>query len=104
MKKGLDSLATVASTAPWIGLLGTVMGIPTAFIGCAGSAWSCRAAVVARLSVSVWPTALSIIVALAALCFYKYLRAKVETFDSEMHHTCLCLLNDLGRSLPPTRI
>ena len=102
--KGLNSLATIASTAPWIGVLATVMGIPSAFVGCAGEAWTCRAAVVIRLSISIWPTALSVIVALAALCFYKYLRAKVETFDSEMHNASLGLLNDLSRCFLSTRI
>ena len=102
MTKGLGILATIASTAPLIGVLGTVMGIPSAFIGCAGEAWTCRAAVVIRLSISIWPTALSVIVALAALCFYKHLRTRVEMFDSEMHNASLCLRNDLSRCLPST--
>lgn len=100
MAKGLGSLATIASTAPLIGVLGTVMGIPTAFIGCVGEAWACRAEVVIRLSISIWPTALGVIVAVAALCFYKYLRARVEMFDSEVHNASLCLLNDLSQCSP----
>jgi hypothetical protein len=43
---------------------------------------------------------LSVIVAVAALCFYKYLRSRVEMLDSEVHNASLCLLNDLSQYLP----
>ena len=104
MKRGLGSLATIASTAPWVGVLGTVFGIPASFIGCAGEKSACLAAVVERLSWSICPTALGLVVALAALVFYKYLLTEIETFDSEMENASLCLMNQLSRCLPSTNI
>jgi biopolymer transport protein ExbB/TolQ len=35
MKRGIDSLATIAATAPLLGFLGTTVGLPTAFGGAA---------------------------------------------------------------------
>jgi biopolymer transport protein ExbB/TolQ len=103
MKKGLDGLATVASTAPWLGVFATIVGIVTAFVGCAGEAWACRAAVAARLSLAIWPTGLGMLVALTAFCFYRYLKAQTASLDLEMKNTSRCLLNQLSRSLTPTK-
>ena len=100
MKKRVGTLATIASTAPLIGLYGTVKGIPTAFIGCGGEKSSCVAAMVERLSGAIWPTALGLGVALVALCFYKFLLAQIEKFDLEMESAALCLVNVVSRTLP----
>ena len=97
MKRGLDSLATIASTALWIGVFGTLLGINNSFQGLGTSYAAAFTAVTKRLSESLAPTVLGLIVALAALCFYKYLLAVLETFDEEMESASLQLVNDLGR-------
>jgi len=102
MKRRLNSLATIASTASWIGLFGTVFGIPTSFIGCGGNAATCMAAMVERLSGAIWTTALGLGVALIALWFYRYLSSEVERFDSEMEDASLSLVNHLSRSMSST--
>lgn len=97
MKRGLASLATIASTAPWIGVLSTVRGIHDTFRGVNGSKESIMAAIFERLSQSLVPAALALVVALAAMWCYKYLLAEVEAFDSEMESASLQLISHLGR-------
>jgi biopolymer transport protein ExbB/TolQ len=55
------------------------------------------AAIFERLSQSLVPAALALVVALAAMWCYKYLLAEVEAFDSEMESASLQLINHLGR-------
>src|SRR5215472_4212988 len=90
MKRGLDTLAAVVSTAPWIGIIGTLVGIVNSFVGCGAPKSVCMAAVVERLSASIWFTALGLGVALVALWVYKYLLLELERFDSEMENATLC--------------
>ena len=97
MKRGLTSLATIASVAPWVGVIGTILGIYNSFPGVDGSKESIMALVTERLSQAVVPTAFGLVVALMALWCYKYLRARVETFDFEIEAASLQLINDLSR-------
>ena len=97
MKRGLNSLATIASTAPWIGLLGTVRGFHDSFRGCDCSKESLLAVIFDGLSLALVPTALGIMVALAAMWCYKYLLTEVEAFDLEMESVSLELINHLAR-------
>jgi biopolymer transport protein ExbB len=97
MKRGLGSLAAIASTAPWLGVFATVFGIVNSFRGVDGEKTTIMAAICRELSVATVPTALGLIVALAALWCYKYLLTEVEIFDSEMKSASLELVNNLGR-------
>jgi len=89
--------ATIAVTAPWIGVAGTITGMAASWVGYVGQKSAFMAQVSWRLTASMWSTALGIIVALAALYSYRYLRDKVEAFDSEMRAASLDLLNQLSR-------
>jgi len=97
MQRGLRSLASVASTAPWVGLFGTVLGIHNSFGGFNGSKESLMAAIFEGLSQALVPAALGLIVALVAMWCYKYLLTEVEAFDSDMENASLQLINQLGR-------
>jgi biopolymer transport protein ExbB/TolQ len=101
MKRGLGSLATIASTAPWLGVFATVFGVVNSFRGVDGEKTTIMAAICRELSVAIVPTALGLLVALTALWCYKYLLAEVEALDSEMEDASLELVNPLGRL--PTR-
>ena len=89
MKRGLWSLATIASTAPWVGVLGTVQGINDSFLGFGGSKESLMAAKFEGLSRALAPTALGVMVALAAMWCYRYLLSEVEAFDSDMESAAI---------------
>src|SRR5712692_5243865 len=86
MKQGLNSLATIASAAPFVGLLGTLLGIVNSSPGCSGERSFCMAVMFERLSESLLPTALGLLVAIPALWGYKYLSSQVEAFDTEMEN------------------
>jgi len=96
MKRGVDSLATIASMAPWLGVFATVFGIFNSFKGIDGEKTTIMAMICRELSFSIAPTALSLLVALAALWCYKYLISEVDAFDSEMKNASLELVNNLG--------
>lgn len=97
MKKRLNSLATIAIIAPWLGLFGTVVGIVNSFVGCGGERSACMAAIVERLSDSTWPTALGLLVGLISLWCYRYLTGRVEAFAREMEGAILELVKLLAR-------
>jgi biopolymer transport protein TolQ len=95
--RGLNGLATVAAIAPWLGLFGMVVGIPTAFaVGCDGPKSSCMAGMVERLSGSIWATALGLGLGLASLWCYRRLTGRLETLDREMKNARLELANQLS--------
>lgn len=96
MKHGLNTLAAIAATAPFVGLFGTLLGIANSFPGCSGE-WSwCMAAIFERLAQSLAPTALGLFVAVPALWFYRYLSSQLEVFDVEMESASVELLNHLA--------
>ncbi len=97
LKRGLNSLAAIASTAPWVGLFGTILGIHSSFGAVNGSIASIMGYIFDGLSRAFVPCALGMVVALVAMWSYKYLLAKVEAFDAEMENASLQLINDLGR-------
>lgn len=97
MKRGLNSLAAIASVAPWLGLLATVLGIPNSFVGCGNEKSTCMAAMADRLSGSIWPTALGLLVGLTSLWCYRWLTGSLETFDRDMESASTDLVSQLAR-------
>jgi biopolymer transport protein ExbB/TolQ len=78
LRRGLGGLATVASTAPFVGLLGTVLGIITAFQLMAASGSGGLASVSAGISEALITTAFGLLVAIPALMMFNYLTNRVE--------------------------
>jgi len=66
MARRLGGLGTVAATAPFVGMIGTVWGIFNSYPGCGGEKSACMAAVVDLLSKSMIPEAFGIAVAIIA--------------------------------------
>jgi biopolymer transport protein ExbB len=83
MKRGLGGLANIASTAPFVGLFGTVIGILNAFKGCGMAKAACTAAVDGAISEALVTTALGLLVAVPAVWCYNYLSDRMEVFDIE---------------------
>jgi biopolymer transport protein ExbB/TolQ len=103
MMRNVTSLATIAVAAPFLGFLGTVLGIIGSFRGTNGPMSSALAALNASLSDAVVATAFGLLVAVPAFCFYKYLRQRVEAFDVEMETAGLELVNLLSLLLAQVR-
>jgi len=98
MAGGLCGLATVAATAPFVGMIGAVWGIVHSFPGCGGEKSMCMAAIANLLSESMMPAALGLAVAIIASCGHKYLSARMADFDIEMRNAVQDLPVYLARS------
>ncbi len=93
LKKGIAALATIGATAPFVGLLGTVVGIITAFQGIAATGSGGLGAVSAGISEALVETALGLVVAIPAVWFYNYLTGRIEYFNVEMDNSSSELLD-----------
>jgi biopolymer transport protein ExbB/biopolymer transport protein TolQ len=87
LKRGLAVLATVGATAPFVGLLGTVMGIVNAFTGMAASGNQGLAAISAGIAEALITTAFGLLVAIPAVWLYNYFQTKIENLTVEMTYT-----------------
>src|SRR3990172_9309424 len=93
MKRGLSGLATVGSTAPFVGLFGTVVGIINAFKGIEAEKATGLSAVAGGISEALVATALGLLVAIPAVWAFNYFTHKVEAFDVEMENSSMELIN-----------
>jgi len=84
LKRGVSSLATIGSTAPFVGLFGTVIGIINAFRGIASEKSAGLGAVSAGISEALVTTAVGLFVAIPAVWMYNFFTNKLEAFDVEM--------------------
>jgi biopolymer transport protein ExbB/biopolymer transport protein TolQ len=83
-KRGMNALATIGSTSPFVGLFGTVFGIITAFQSMSVSGSGGIAAVAGGISEALITTGFGILVAVIAVMFYNTLINKVDIFSGEM--------------------
>ena len=86
-RRGLGILATVGSTAPFVGLLGTTMGVVNAFTGMATAGSGGLGAISAGISEALVGTAIGLLVAIPAVWFYNYLTGRLEFFNVEMDNS-----------------
>jgi biopolymer transport protein ExbB/biopolymer transport protein TolQ len=93
MKKGLGNLATISTTAPFIGLFGTVVGIITAFQGMALTGSGGLGAVSAGIAEALGATALGLFVAVPAVWMYNYFLNRIERFNVEMANSSALLID-----------
>jgi len=87
LKRGLSTLATIATSAPFIGLFGTIAGIINAFRGMALTGSGGIGAVAGGIAEALVTTAFGIGVAIIALWCYNTLNTKIEVYDAEMANT-----------------
>ena len=99
LKRGLAVLATVGSTAPFVGLLGTTMGVVNAFQGMATSGSGGIAAISGGISEALLTTAFGLLVALPAVWAFNYFTNKIENLVVEMTYTSKELIDYLIRGV-----
>ena len=92
-RRGLSGLATIGSTAPFVGLFGTVFGIIGAFQGMKNAESAGIAAVAGGISEALFTTALGILVAVFAVWPFNYFTSKVEGFVVEMDNSASELID-----------
>ncbi|MBI3668131.1 MAG: MotA/TolQ/ExbB proton channel family protein [Acidobacteria bacterium] len=84
LKRGLGGLATIGSTAPFVGLFGTVVGIINAFQGISTEKSAGLGAVASGISEALVTTAIGLFVAVPAVWMYNIFTTKVDSFNVEM--------------------
>ncbi len=92
-KRGLNGLATIGSTGPFVGLFGTVFGIITAFQGMATAGSGGMGAIAGGIAEALITTGFGIIVAVIAVMFFNTLLNKVDIFTGEMANASSELLD-----------
>ncbi len=99
LEKHLDWLATIASSAPFVGLFGTVWGIMNSFQGI-GSAGSASLAVVAPgISEALVATAIGLSTAIPAALFFNLYNTRIRTLTLKTEGFCQDFLNLIQRSI-----
>jgi biopolymer transport protein ExbB len=87
LKRGLGVLATVGATAPFVGLLGTTMGIVNAFTGMAASGSGGLSAISAGVAEALITTAFGLLVAIPAVWAFNYFTTKIDNLTAEMTYS-----------------
>lgn len=78
LSKRLSTIATIGSNAPYIGLLGTVLGIMMTFLSIGESGIENTKSLMEGLALALKATALGLVVAIPSIIFYNYLTRKAE--------------------------
>jgi biopolymer transport protein ExbB/biopolymer transport protein TolQ len=87
LERGLSGLATIGATAPFVGLLGTVIGIIDAFAEIQSAQTTGFSAVAGGISEALVTTALGLTVAIPAVMMFNYFTARIKAFDVEMDNS-----------------
>lgn len=85
LKRGLNALATIGSTAPFVGLFGTVIGIMNSFRGTTAERSTYISLVGGGIAEALVTTSLGLLVAVPAVWAYNYFSTRLESFDLEMN-------------------
>ncbi len=83
-RRGLGVIATVGATAPFVGLLGTTMGVVNAFTGMAQSGSGGLAAISAGIAEALITTAFGLLVAIPAVWLYNYFINRIDYISMEI--------------------
>ena len=84
LQKGLNFLASVGSTAPFIGLFGTVWGIMNSFTAIGISQNTSLAVVAPGIAEALFATALGLVAAIPAVIFYNKLNNMLENISNKL--------------------
>jgi biopolymer transport protein TolQ len=100
LEKYLTFLATTGSTAPFIGLFGTVWGIMTAFKGIGESGSASLAVVAPGIAEALIATAIGLVAAIPAVMGYNHFQHKIRVLIAEMDSFSTEFLNIVQRTFP----
>ncbi len=92
-RRGLSGLATIGSTAPFVGLFGTVFGIINAFVGMREAESAGISAVAGGIAEALVTTAVGLAVAVPAVWLFNYFTSKVDNFVVEMDNSSAELID-----------
>lgn len=84
LERGISTLGTIASVAPFIGLFGTVLGVMRAFKDLASAAGAGPGLVAVGISEALICTAAGLLVAIPAVAAFNHFNQKISQFESEL--------------------
>lgn len=95
LRRGLGMLASIGSTAPFVGLLGTVLGIIAAFQGIAATGGGGLGAVSAGIAEALIETAFGLMVAIPAVLIYNYFMGRANSVELALERSASELLDEM---------
>ncbi len=97
MRKGMTVLATVSATAPFVGLLGTVIGIIVTFQTMGKTGQGGLGQVAGGIAEALVMTAFGLLVAIPAVWIYNYLNGKIEELQTDIDTIKAEIIDHLAR-------
>ena len=97
LERYLSTLGTIASAAPLLGLLGTVIGMIEIFGAQAPTGVANPAMLAHGISVALYNTAFGLIIAIPSLMFYRYFRSRVDGYTLDLEQGCDQVVSHLMR-------
>ena len=104
MQSGVTAVGSIGSTAPFIGLFGTVWGIMNAFVGIAESGSSSLAVVAPGIAEALMATALGLVAAIPAVLLYNHLTRAVGSYRAALTDAAALVERTLSRDLDRARL
>jgi biopolymer transport protein ExbB len=99
LSSGMQFLASVGSSGPFIGLFGTVYGIMNSFIGIAESNTTNLAVVAPGIAEALLATGIGLFAAIPAVIFYNYFQTQVSAYGTRSDGFNAELMNNISRQL-----
>lgn len=99
MTRGINILATIGSTAPFVGLFGTVWGIMNAFIGIAEKQTTNLAVVAPGIAEALLATALGLVAAIPSVVIYNHFARQIAAHRALVSDTAAAVLRLVSRDL-----
>jgi len=84
LRRGMNILATVGSTAPFVGLVGTIFGIINAFQGMAETGSGELTAIAGGIAEALITTCVGIAVAIVGVWLFNYFNGRIEQITDEI--------------------
>ena len=103
MERYMNTLGTIASAAPLLGLLGTVIGMIEIFGSQAPTGGNNPALLAHGISIALYNTAFALMIAIPSLMFYRYFRGLVETYTVDMEQAAERMVPHLMRFSVPSK-
>ena len=104
LQGGMGVLATIGSTAPFVGLFGTVWGIMNAFVGIAEAQTTNLAVVAPGIAEALLATALGLVAAIPAVVFYNGFARGLQVYRASLRDAGAAIERLVGRDLDRARL
>ena len=99
LSSGMQFLASVGSSGPFIGLFGTVYGIMNSFIGIANTNTTNLAVVAPGIAEALLATGIGLFAAIPAVIFYNYFQTRISAYGARTEGFVAELMNAISRQI-----